>query len=103
MIEKIEDTLLMLGILPSSKGFEPLCMAIEMAINGRTDICKGIYPEIAKELGTSATCIERNIRTAISNVCDSSYYEYGGRGFKNKEFIMTLALKIGREIKHEQN
>lgn len=103
MREKIEDTLLMLGIFPSSMGFEPLCLAIEMAINGRTNICKGIYPEIAKELGTSAYCVERNIRTAIKKVNDNRYYEYGGSSFKNKDFVMTLALKIGREIKNEYN
>lgn len=103
MREEIEDTLLMLGIFPSSKGFKPLCMAIEMAINGRTDICKGIYPEVAKELGTSAACVERNIRTAITKVYDNRYFQYGGSSFKNKDFIMTLALKIGREIKNEQN
>lgn len=104
MKEKIEDTLLELGITPASKGFFTLCTAIEIVVkDGCTQICKEVYPEVAKRHYCTFASVERSIRTAISKTNFEKYREMGGSCLKNKDFIMTLALKIRREINNEQN
>ena len=69
------QTLRLLGINHSYKGYAYLIMAVSLVINTPdilTNICKGLYFEIADQFGTSASCVERNIRTLKYHL-----WEYG--------------------------
>lgn len=60
------QALRLLGIIDSYKGYAYLINAVQLVMNTPdilTNICKGLYLEIADQFGTSASCVERNIRT----------------------------------------
>lgn len=63
----IEETIRLLGLNNSYKGYNYLIYAIELTIDNPailTYICKGLYLEIALYYNTTITCAERNLRTA---------------------------------------
>ena len=60
------QTLRLLGINHSYKGYSYLILAVHLVIENSdilTNICKGLYIEIACQFNTSVSCVERNIRT----------------------------------------
>ena len=66
VLNTTRQTLRLLGINHSYKGYAYLICAIFLVINNPdilTNICKGLYIEIACQFDTSAFCAERNIRT----------------------------------------
>ena len=61
-----KQTLRLLGINHSYKGYAYLILAIQLVIKNPdilTNICKGLYIDIASQYNTSVSCVERNIRT----------------------------------------
>jgi len=63
----IENTIRLLGLNSSYKGYNFLIYAIKLTIQKPeilTYICKGLYLEISIHYNTTITCAERNIRTA---------------------------------------
>ena len=70
----IADLPIELGIKRTYKGYFFLIAALELAITDQKNLLymsKSIFPVIAARYGTTYSCIERNIRTAI-NACWNS-------------------------------
>ena len=83
MKDKIEDTLLSLGVPPQLRGFAYIADAVDIGISNPSSlyqITKVLYPDVAKRNGTTPTRVERAIRNAI----DSTYM-----GAKNSERLRT--------------
>lgn len=62
----MRQILRLLGISHSYKGYAYLIYAVQLVINDPdilTNICKGLYYDIACEFNTSVFCVERDIRT----------------------------------------
>ena len=60
------QTLRLLGINHSYKGYAYLILAVHLVIENPsilTYICKGLYIDIASQFDTTVFCVERNIRT----------------------------------------
>ena len=58
-----------LGIPPHMRGFHFLCDAVFLVMQNRRlqeAVAKELYPKLAKQHHTDASCIEHAIRTAIS-------------------------------------
>lgn len=97
-----------LGVRSNLKGYFYLYTAIIMTVEAPTEITavtKTLYPNVAKEYGTTASCVERAMRHAISTACEradlgtiSKYFGNtvkSGRGKPtNSEFISTVAEVI---------
>lgn len=92
MKKEINELLLKLGIPASLNGFNYIARAIELTVNSKIPMCKGIYTLIAEECGTKAPRVERSIRHAITKIDKEIYKEYGGRYYRNSDVIYTLAL-----------
>ena len=61
-----KQILRLLGINDSYKGYAYLILAVVLVIETPeilTNICKGLYNEIACQFDTTIFCVERNIRT----------------------------------------
>lgn len=100
------------SIRPSYYGFRPLRDAIVYYIENRdrpAALGKCVYAELAKNSGTTAVAIERNIRTTIERCWNESAenfcYNFFGcpaTFFRSKptakEFISTLAEQIALEL-----
>lgn len=99
------------GVPYSINGFMFLKDSIVFMIeNGESNIMnigitKLLYPHIAKQHGSTASRVERNIRTAVEKACDNAGYEtmerYFGKSWKdskekptNSLFICTVARRI---------
>lgn len=102
MKNKIQKILLKLGITPDLKGFNYICRMIEIVkadeLNKKSVV--GIYEEIAEEYETTASCVERSIRHAISKVDKESdaWKKYVGlKDVKNSKVVYTLAINITEE------
>lgn len=102
MKNKIQKVLLELGITPDLKGFNYICRMIEIVkadeLNKKSVI--GIYQEIAEEYKTTASCVERAIRHAISKADKESdaWKKYIGlKDIKNSKVVYTLAINITEE------
>ena len=70
----IADLPIELGIKRTYKGYFFLIAALELAITDQKNLLymsKSIFPFIVARYGTTYSCIERNIRTAI-NACWNS-------------------------------
>lgn len=102
---KIGHLLSLSGVSPHLHGFPALCAALVLtARDGGTSrkIVTELYPEIAAMFGTTAYCIERNIRTAINFAWSSGALKYflNKYGFycekrpSNAAFIARLAMLI---------
>lgn len=102
MKNKIQKILLKLGITPDLKGFNYICRMIEIVkadeLNKKSVI--GVYQEIAEEYKTTASCVERAIRHAISKADKESdvWKKYVGlKDVKNSKVVYTLAFNITEE------
>lgn len=68
---EIREELIRLGIMPKMRGFIFIVDAIEMAIDDKAVIFKGItgiYNEIAEKYGTKWTNVERCMRYATEKI-----------------------------------
>ena len=65
----IREVLLEVGMSPKMWGFQLAAKAVELVIEmPGAALHKGIYPEVARIRGTTATRVERNIRAAIEEM-----------------------------------
>ncbi len=105
LLNNISGILHSLGVSPHIKGYFYLREAISISTQspGRMPaVTKTIYPAVAAEYGTSASCVERAMRHAIATAwergdADTLSYYFGtivknGRGKPtNGEFISMIA------------
>lgn len=90
MRKKIKNALFELGITPDLVGFNQICSAVEIISNikiKKKAVCK-VYEDVAKELGTTASGVERGIRHAFSKI-----------DIKVRRLLNTLTQK-GIQIQH---
>lgn len=104
MFTKTQKILLQLGIMPNLVGFDYICKAVEIVRANKRIKVTHLYDEIAKELNTNASSVERSIRFAMSKVAHEKWKEFGAFCKTNSEFIHTICLKLDmEELAHEQN
>lgn len=108
--EPIEDTLSLLGLNNSYKGFHYLICGVGLVMEKPdilTYICKGVYWEIAGKFGTTYSCVERDIRTAretiLRNGSEALRVQVFGEKYKNSlpknaEFMDCLARYLKKQI-----
>lgn len=108
--QKIEDTLLEIGVPASLKGFGCLCEAIKLTVDDPkiiNQVTKRLYPTIALQSGTTANRAERAIRHAIEVAWlrgdTDTLKRYFGNAVScgtgkptNSEFIATVTIYIRR-------
>lgn len=109
--QRITGILQEIGIPAHIKGYKYLRTAIEMAVKDQTlidAVTKVLYPDVAKEYGTTASRVERGIRHAIEVAWDrgdldtlQKYFGYTVSNAKgkptNSEFIAMIADKLRLE------
>ena len=115
MDKQISKIFVSIGIPPHIKGYQYLRTAIKMCTKDTTiisAITKRLYPDVAKEYGTTSSKVERAIRHAIE-VCwnrgkiDTINNIFGSQVFTkndrptNGEFIALLADKLLLDDCHE--
>lgn len=102
---QIAEVIKELGVSPSLKGYHYLKSAIKKMVTDITymdSITKRLYPEIAKQFDTTASCVERAMRHAIESgwekgniACQTKLFGYSVNANKdnptNSEFICTIA------------
>lgn len=108
MEEKITKLLLSLGVSPCLKGFRAIACAVRLILEDPSvldQITKRLYPEVARELDTTASRVERATRHAVDVMFDYQDHERivdilglevnvrSGR-YKNSEFLSLCALKL---------
>ena len=115
--EKITSVFLSIGIPAHIKGYQYLRKAIQMAVEtpeSMSAVTKILYPDIAKCHGTTASCVERAMRSAIEVAWDRGNLECLHRYFgytinpragrpTNSEFIATIADALGMEEKYPES
>lgn len=65
---EIQIILRRLGICTTYKGYKAAVLAINLALedeNRLNSVTKGIYSEVARQLGSTATAVEKNLRTVV--------------------------------------
>ena len=101
----ISDLLKELGVPAHVRGYKYLRRAIEIVYEAPADtpgITTVIYPQIAKEFGSSTSCVERSIRHAIEISWDrgnidklNELFRYSHAAHRGKatngEYIATVA------------
>ncbi len=100
------------GVPVNVKGFVYLRQAVEavyMDPSAIRNVVKGLYSDIAKRNGTSASCVERNIRTAITIMQENNTTFSGKHSvfseiqFKHslqpRELIALIADRLRRGLK----
>lgn len=100
--------LMQMGFLAHLKGFQYTVEAVLIFIENPLSIGRfkeDVYPKIAKKMNTSATAVERNIRTLILKTYEShevgyfnKYFNYPVQNPSNTEFIIWCAEKIKADI-----
>ena len=114
--EKISRIFLSIGIPAHIKGYQYLRYAIKDVISNPVminNITKQLYPDVAREYGSSASKVERAIRHAIDVAWSRGKIEYINKlfGFKvysanekptNGEFIALVADKLMCESMEER-
>lgn len=86
------QTLKLLGINNSYKGYAYLVWAVDFVVKNPdvlTNICKGLYLEIACQFDTTAFCVERNIRTIKNHL-----WKYGDKAILQKIFGDLYCCKV---------
>ena len=86
------QTLRLLGINNSYKGYAYLILAVHLVIKNPdilTNICKGLYIDIASEFDTTVFCVERNIRTVKNHL-----WEFGDKAVLHKIFGDLYCCKV---------
>lgn len=108
----ISDTLLDVGINPGLLGWDYLKVGVEMVYNDREylrNITGKLYPDIAKEVGSTASRVERAIRHAIegafNNMIEDTRKRYFGNVVSinsgkvtNTTFIAVIVERIQNSI-----
>lgn len=79
MEDKIESLLLKLGICPALLGYNAVYTGVRL-LHERPEywdkgFTKALYPAIAKEVGSTPSRVDRNIRTAIQHMFDAQGYD----------------------------
>ena len=90
----IKRTLKEIGVSPSLKGYYYLVEAVDAVIsdsNKLTNICKGLYADIARTYQTNYSAVERCIRDAIVN-------SYTHAPLDNIERVFGNTLLPGRDV-----
>lgn len=111
-----EKFLLHVGVAPHLGGFQLLVRAAEIySEDPYISITKELYPKLAEEFGTKASCVERRIRHAISYAADCSAPGTGiwavvGNTVRlnqdkptNSSVISALAMLSDEEMEDELN
>lgn len=89
MDKDMMDLLRRLGITRNFKGYYYLADALRLVLedsNRLLLVTKSVYPEVAKRHGTSAACVERDIRTAAHQAWR-----------QNQDFVSELARRELRQ------
>lgn len=99
MRKKIENALFELGITPDLVGFNQICSAVEIISNskGREIAVCEVYENVAKELDTARSRVERGIRHAFTKVDVNSeaFNKYIGiNKMTNSALLYTLAYRL---------
>ena len=108
----ISDTLLDVGINPGLLGWDYLKVGVEMVYNDREylrNMTGKLYPDIAKEVGSTTSRVERNIRNAIesafNNMVEDTRKKYFGNVVSmnsgkvtNTTFIAVIVERIQNNI-----
>ena len=104
----VSPLLINLGIPLSLSGHRYLCSAVNiysslMQTNSRIKITKDIYPDVARQYGTTSQCVERSIRHAvgiclklINKMFGFTINEAKGKP-TNGEFIATISYCLTSE------
>lgn len=109
--QRITSILQEIGVPAHIKGYQYLRAAIEMVVKDPAlidAVTKALYPDVAKEYGTTASRVERAIRHAIEVAWDrgdldtlQKYFGYTVSNTKgkptNSEFIAMIADKLRLE------
>ena len=100
----IQEKLLKIGIMPNVKGYRYWVKAILLVKKDpslQESITKGLYPKVAKEMGTTGTRVERALRHAIEMAYNQGNEEYkkifgycGDRKPKNSEALVVLGMSF---------
>lgn len=99
MRKKIENALFELGITPDLVGFNQICLAVEIISNSKgreISVCK-VYEDVAKELGTIRSRVERGIRHAFSkmDIESEAFIKYFNTDkLTNSALLYTLAYRL---------
>ena len=75
MEKEINELLQELGVTANYMGYYHSSYAVSLAVRDREyllSVTKSLYPEVARHYNTSATAVERNIRTVVSYVWNHS-------------------------------
>lgn len=67
----VRETLRRLGVNTSTQGYSYIAYGVALALEDSgclRHITKGLYVDIARRFGTSASCVERDIRTAAEAI-----------------------------------
>lgn len=108
----ISDTLLDVGINPGLLGWDYLKVGVEMVYNDREylrNMTGKLYPDIAKEVDSTASRVERAIRHAIesafNNMAEDTRKKYFGNVVSlnsgkvtNTTFIAVIVERIQNNI-----
>lgn len=108
----ISDTLLDVGINPGLLGWDYLKVGVEMVYNDREylrNMTGKLYPDIAKEIGSTTSRVERAIRHAIesafNNMAEDTRKKYFGNVVRmnsgkvtNTTFIAVIVERIQNNI-----
>lgn len=108
----ISDTLLDVGINPGLLGWDYLKVGVEMVYNDREylrNMTGKLYPDIAKEVGSTTSRVERAIRHAIesafNNMAEDTRKKYFGNVVSmnsgkvtNTTFIAVIVERIQNSI-----
>lgn len=108
----ISDTLLDVGINPGLLGWDYLKVGVEMVYNDREylrNMTGKLYPDIAKEVGSTTSRVERAIHHAIesafNNMTEDTCKKYFGNVVSmnsgkatNTTFIAVIVERIQSEI-----
>ena len=108
----ISDTLLDVGINPGLLGWDYLKVGVEMVYNDREylrNMTGKLYPDIAKEVGSTTSRVERAIRHAIesafNNMAEDTRKMYFGNVVSlnsgkvtNTTFIAVIVERIQNNI-----
>lgn len=108
----ISDTLLDVGINPGLLGWDYLKVGVEMVYNDREylrNMTRKLYPDIAKEVGSTTSRVDRAIRHAIesafNNMAEDTRKKYFGNVVSmnsdkvtNTTFIAVIVERIQNNI-----
>lgn len=109
----ISDTLIDVGVNPGLLGYDYLKIGVDMVCNDRDylrNMTRRLYPEIAQQVGSTPSRVERAIRHAIegafNNMANDTYKRYFGNVVNlnsgkvtNTTFIAVIVERISNGIK----